>query len=288
MGSSYLFERKNFMAKKQNYIWRNDRNFALDEYEQQQYYYVVESNDIINKARHDLTARELKLMDFVISKIQPEDTQFNVIKTSMYELTKVLNIKQNGKNYGDMAKAIGDLRKKEVLIYDDAHRTVTQTGWVQSAKYQENGQVEIKLNEDLAPHLLGLKTHYTQHLLIDTTKLKSRYSILLYKLMREADKDKGNSIAILQGTPEEFKEWLGAPKDYEYKDLKRNILKKAVEEINLKIDDMDLEILQGRYGRKVVQVEIHNNWTVQQSMEEQKEHTNITTHDWLNGDNIFT
>ena len=115
MGSSYLFERKNFMAKKQNYIWRNDRNFALDEYEQQQYYYVVESNDIINKARHDLTARELKLMDFVISKIQPEDTQFNVIKTSMYELTKVLNIKQNGKNYGDMAKAIGDLDEKVSL-----------------------------------------------------------------------------------------------------------------------------------------------------------------------------
>ena len=285
MGSSYLFERKNFMAKKQNYIWRNDRNFALDEYEQQQYYYVVESNDIINKARHDLTARELKLMDLVISKIQPEDTQFNVIKTSMYELTKVLNIKQNGKNYGDMAKAIGDLRKKEVLIYDDVHRTVTQTGWVQSAKYQENGQVEIKLNEDLAPHLLGLKTHYTQHLLIDTTKLKSRYSILLYKLMREADKDKGNSIAILQGTPEEFKEWLGAPKDYEYKDLKRNILKKAVEEINLKIDDMDLEILQGRCGRKVVQVEIHNNWTVQRAIEENSEYVeSITTHDWLKGD----
>lgn len=271
------------MAKKQNYIWRNDRNFALDEYEKQQYYYVVESNDIINKARHDLTARELKIMDFVISKIQPEDTQFNVIKTSMYELTKVLNIKQNGKNYGDMAKSLGDLRKKEVLIYDDEHKTITQTGWVQSAKYHENGQVEIRLNEDLSPHLLGLKNHYTQHLLIDTVKLKSKYSILLYKLMRECDKDKGKSIAILQGTPEEFKEWLGAPEDYDYRRLKENILKKAVEEINLKIEDMDLEILQGRYGRKVVQVEIHNNWTVQRSMEEQKEHANITTHDWVNG-----
>ena len=52
------------MAKKQNYIWRNDRNFDLDEYEQQQYYYVVEANDLITKARHDLTARELKIMDF--------------------------------------------------------------------------------------------------------------------------------------------------------------------------------------------------------------------------------
>ena len=247
--------------KKNNYIWKNDRNFALDEYKQQQYYYVVESNDIINKARHDLTARELKLMDFVISKIQPEDIYFTTVKTSMYELTKVLNIKQNGKNYGDMAKALGDLRKKEVLIYDDKHRTVTQTGWVESAKYHENGQVEIRLNEDLAPHLLGLKNHYTQHLLIDTTKLKSRYSILLYKLMRECDKSKGKSIVILQGTPEEFKEWLGAPNHYNYNQLKEKILKKAVQEINLHIEDMDLELLQGRYGRKVVQIEIHNNWT---------------------------
>lgn len=249
------------MTKKQNYIWRNDRNFALNNYEDQQYYYVVESNDIINKARHDLTARELKLMDFVISKIMPDDNQFNLIKTSMYELTKVLNIKQNGKNYGDMAKAIGDLRKKEVLIYDEKRRTITQTGWVQSAEYHENGQVEIELSPKLAPHLLGLKNNYTQHLLADTVKLKSRYSILLYKLIRECDRDNGKSIAILQGTPDDFREWLGAPENYDYNRLKENILKKAVEEINLKIEDMDLEILQARYGRKVVQVEIHNNWT---------------------------
>ena len=249
------------MAKKQNYIWKNDRNFDLDNYEKQQLYYVVESNDIINKARHDLTARELKLMDFVISKIMPDDNNFHVVKTSMYELTKVLNINQNGKNYADMAKAIGELRKKEVLIHDEERRTITQTGWVQSAEYNENGQVEIELSPKLAPHLLGLKNNYTQHLLLDTTKLKSRYSILLYKLMRECDRDNGRSIAILQGAPEEFIEWLGAPKEYNYGRFKDNVLKKAVEEINLKIEDMDLEIFQARYGRKVVQVEIHNNWT---------------------------
>ena len=50
-------------------------------------------------------------------------------------------------------------------------------------------------------------------------------------------------------------------KEYNYGRFKDNVLKKAVEEINLKIEDMDLEIFQARYGRKVVQVEIHNNWT---------------------------
>lgn len=97
--------------------------------------------------------------------------------------------------------------------------------------------------------------------MVDTTKLKSRYSILLYKLMREADKDHGKKIAILQGTPEQSKDWLNTPENYDYKRLKGNVLKKAVEGINLKINDMDLEILQARRGQKVVQVEIHNNWT---------------------------
>ena len=39
-------------------------------------------------------------------------------------------------------------------------------------KYHENGKVEIELSPNLAPHLLGLKNNYTQHLLLDTTKLK--------------------------------------------------------------------------------------------------------------------
>ena len=272
------------MAKKQNYIWKNDRNFALDEYEQQKYYYVAESNDLITKARHDLTARELKIMDYVISKIQPTDSGLITINTSMYELTKVLELKSSGRTYSQIAQNLDDMRAKSIKIYNENERSITMTGWFERAKVWENGQIELKINEDFSPYLIDLKNNYTQYLLIDTVKLKSKYAILLYKLMREADKDKGKSIAILQGTPEEFIEWLGAPKDYEYKDLKRNILKKAVEEINLKIDDMDLEILQGRYGRKVVQVEIHNNWTVQRSIEEQKEHANITTHDWLKGD----
>ena len=81
--------------------------------------------------------------------------------------------------------------------------------------------------------------------------------------MRECDRDNGKSIAILQGTQMNLKKWLGAPNHTLMGNLDK-ILKPAVEEINLKIDDMDLEIFQGRYNRKVVQVEVHNNWTVEQ------------------------
>ena len=88
-------------------------------------------------------------MDFVISKIMPDDDKFHVIKTSMYELTKVLNIKQNGKTMRIWLNYWRITKKKEVLIHDEEERTITQTGWVQSAKYHENGQVEIELFQTL-------------------------------------------------------------------------------------------------------------------------------------------
>lgn len=241
-------------------LWKNDRNFEVEEHEEQLQYYVVEHNDLISKARQDLTARELKIMDFVISKIKPSDTNFTTVNTSMYELTKILDLQRSGKNYSDLAKNIGGLRKKEVLIYNKDKKSITQTGWVSEATYEENGQVEILLSSKLAPYLLDLKDNYTQYLLHDTVQLKSKYAILLYKLMREADKDRGEKITILQGTPNDFMEWLGAPKSYTYGRLKDNILNKAIEEINLKISDMDLELFQAKRGRKVVQVEIHNNF----------------------------
>lgn len=46
--------------------------------------------------------------------------------------------------------------------------------------------------------------------------------------MREADKDRGKKITILQGSPNDFMEWLGAPKTYDYGKLKDKILKKLL------------------------------------------------------------
>lgn len=251
-------------------IWSSDRNFNLEDAENQSYYYVVEHDDLIAKARHDLTARELKIMDFIISKIKPDDDEFFQVETSMYELSKVLNIKINGKNYSDLAQSIGSLRKKDVLIYNDSEETVTQTGWVEKAIYHRSGQVEIKLAQELAPYLLGLTKQgkdYTQYLLLDTVRLKSRFSILLYKLMREADEASGKKIAILSGTPEDFGKWFGATKSYWRADNTLNfgkfndrILKPAIEDINLKIEDMSLVSYTAKRGKKTVQVEVHNEF----------------------------
>ena len=250
------------MADVRSYLWKNDRNFNKEDFEQQQYFQVAEHNDLIKKARHDLNARELKIMDYVVSKIKPDDEHFNVIQTSMYELSNVLDLKRSGRTYSQLAQNLDDMRAKSIRIYSEKERRITMTGWFEVVDLWENGKVQLKINERFAPFLLKLKDkgHYTQYYLVDTVKLKSKYSIMLYKLMREADKDNGSKIAIVQGTPQEWKTWLGAPESYTYGRLKDKILNPAIEEINLEIEDMDLSLFQARRGRSVVQVEIHNNF----------------------------
>ena len=263
------------------YLFNSDRNFN-DDIDDQSYYYVVTHNDLITRASHDLTARELKIMDFVISKIKPGDRNFNVIETSMYEMGQLFGYSRSGKNYSDLAKAIGTLRKKEVLILDEQNRTITQTGWVQSAKYHESGQVQIELSPDLAPYLLQLKSDYTQYRLFDTVQLDSKYSIRLYKLMRESNKDKGKTRPTLQATPEELARMMGSPKSYSFGDFNRNVLQPAMDEINLKIDDMDLEMHKGTRGRKVVHVEIYNRFYPQNPKPEDKNSETVPMFNWLN------
>lgn len=256
------------MKSDKNFLFSNDHNFNKETFLDQRYFVVAEHNDLITKARHDLNARELKIMDFVVSKIKPDDNHFNIIETSLYEIATVLNLKINGRTYSQISMNLDDMRAKRLHIYNPTEKSVTMTGWFERAKVVEDGRVELKINEDFAPYLLKLKDvgNYTQYMLYDTVKLKSKYSILLYKLMRESDKFnvKKNirstpSTPILQGSPEDFIQWLGAPKSYSYGRLKDKIIKPAINEINLKIFDMSLSLYQAKKGRNVVQVEIHND-----------------------------
>ena len=242
-------------------LFKNDRNFNKDVFEQLGYC-VVEHNDLIVKSRHDLTAKELKIMDFVISKIKPDDTKFNTVHTSLYELNKVMGLNiRSGSNYSYMAEKLVGLREKTIAIFEEGNtRAVTFTGWLSDVTVKENGQVSLKLSDKLVPYLLNLKKDYTQYYLHDTAQLNSKYAIMIYKLMREADKSKGKKTPTLTITPDDLKEKLGAPKSYSFGDLNRNIIKPAIEEINLKIEDMDLHMNKGTRGRKVVHLEIYNRF----------------------------
>jgi len=279
-----LLLRKKGVLSMVNDLFRNDRNFN-DELIEQRGMFVDQHNDLIVKADYDLTARELKIMDFLISRIKPEDKKFNIVHTSLYEIAQVLGLKRSGREYNQIADNIRNLRRKEVMILDQGKngRSITITGWISEPTFHENGQVEILISEKFMPFLLDLRNtgNYTQYLLFDTVKLDSKYSIRLYKLMREANKDRGRTCPVLKSTPEELKMKLSAPESYSWSDLRKNVLDRAIDEINLKIEDMELELNTGKRGRKVVHVEISNNFYPRNPKLQNEKSEPVPMIDWL-------
>ena len=242
-------------------LFNSDRDFSEDVVKQQNMV-VAQHNDLITKAKYDLTTNEIKVMDYIISKIKPDDEEFDMVHSSLYEISNVLGLKRSGRTYNQLTNTLRNLRQKEVIIYNEKTETATVTGWLKEFDVSRTGQIQAEISLKLAPYLLALKTkgHYTQHVLKDTIQLDSKYSIRLYKLMREADKHRGKLMPVIKHTPKELAVLMSAPKSYNWSQLKQNVVDKAIDEINLKIEDMDLELHTKKRGRKVVEVEIHNTF----------------------------
>ena len=168
-----------------NQLFASDRDFT-DEVIKQQNMVVAQHNDLITKAKYDLTTNEIKVMDYIISKIKPDDDEFHTVRSSLYEIANVLGLKRSGRTYNQLTDTLRNLRQKEVVIYNEETETATITGWLQEFDVTRTGKVEAKISLKLAPYLLALKSkgHYTQHVLSDTIQLDSKYSIRLYKLIR--------------------------------------------------------------------------------------------------------
>lgn len=223
-------------------------------------------------------------MDYLISKIKPDDKEFYIINTSLYELAKLFGLNRSGKVYSDLTKSFRALRSKEVIIYNEYFNIAIVTGWLTQFKVSQTGQLTAQISEELAPYLLKLKEtgHYTQHVLNDTIKLSSKYAIRLYKLMRESDKTKGKITSSITMTPVEFKELMNSPSSYSTGQFKQNILDKAIEQINKEIEDMHLVIDCQKKGRRIVNFTITNEFKSDTANEKYDEESPISN--WLEVD----
>ncbi|GEQ34347.1 replication initiation protein [Marinilactibacillus psychrotolerans] len=88
-----------------NQLFASDRDFT-DEVIKQQNMVVAQHNDLITKAKYDLTTNEIKVMDYIISKIKPDDDEFHTVRSSLYEIANVLGLKRSGRTYNQLTDTL--------------------------------------------------------------------------------------------------------------------------------------------------------------------------------------
>ena len=120
---------------------------------------------------------------------------------------------------------------------------------VMSMSLLKTGKIRVVYSPYVTPLLLELKTRYTTYDFIQILELSSKYSVILFRLIKERIGLKQNTFTVsfedLQKFMDtSFKRWV---------DFNRKVLKPAAEEINKKTK-YNLEYTTVKSGRKVVGV----------------------------------
>lgn len=216
--------------------------------------YVVKHNDIIQRSRFSLSVIEQKVVLYLISKIQPNDTDFKEYEFSVADFCRCVGIEtQSGANYNDVKEAIRSVRNKSMWLNlgNGKHSLVS---WIEKARIDEgSGTIQIRLDSDLKPYLLMLRDKYTQYQLIYTLRMKSKYSLRLYELIMSYFYNKLGTFKKVFKV-EELRELIDANKYTRFANLHSDVIKVAVSEIN-RYSDINVTYTQIKQGRKTVAIE---------------------------------
>jgi len=209
-------------------------------------YIVTKSNSLIC-ANYNLTLQEQRIILTLASKVQPSDKEFKEYQFSIKDFVNLLDLKSKNL-YQQLKKITKELMKKvfEIKINENIDK---QLAWLCSATYlKREGIIILKFAPDLKPFLLELKTFFTEYKLENILRLKSKYSIRVYEILKSHAYKKQVTIEL-----SDFKKMIGATAEYFkiYADFKRNVLQVTQSEIKV-YTDIYFEFEEVREGRRIV------------------------------------
>lgn len=217
---------------------------------------VRKANVLIQKSRFSLTTQQQKIILYLISQIQPWDEEFMTYNFNLLEFAKVCGLEfKGGKDYTDIKEQIRKIADKSMWILLEDGETQSLIRWIENPKIKiKSGIIQLRLNEDLKPYLLQIKERYTEYQLIYTLHFKCKYSIRLYELICSIHFHDLQSYKKIF-TLEQIKKLLGCENYTVYRDFRRDVLDKSINEIN-RYSDKTVTYEPITVGRKVVEIEL--------------------------------
>lgn len=206
---------------------------------------IIQSN-AITTARYEMTACEMDIVFYLLSKLTKNDKQGTIYELRVQELAQLTGREWN---YTRLFESTEQLRSRGYVIAGEKHddRTgttkpsVLQVGLLASAEYiKGSGIIELEISEKVRPYLIDLKSNFTSYRLQAALSLSSKYAKRIYQLASQW-KDLGETKTY---TLDEFKFMLHLkdpkgkePEQYEQvSSLRRKVLDLAVKQINQHTD----------------------------------------------------
>ena len=212
-------------------------------------YKVVKANEIIQKARYELSIMELKSIAFLFSMIKPNDKKFEEYTFSIKDYCMVCGIDyKNGGNYNYIKQTLKGLRDKSFwLVSEDG--TEETIGWLYKVYINKgSGKVRVIFDESLQKYVTGLFENYTQYELLCTLPMRSSYSFRIYEILKSYAYQKKHTFSV-----DELKRMLSAEHYVNFKDFRKKVIEVAIREINT-YSDLEITWEPITKGKKVIQI----------------------------------
>jgi plasmid replication initiation protein len=223
-------------------------------------------NAFIFNARYNLSAREQKLILYLIAQIDPKtQKEFQKQVISIRELDKhLIEGKRSGSLYKEMTELTEKISTRQIKFDSDIEYKGKKlkgiVNWfgsiVPCVDKHGNTAIEFEFSNKLKPFLIDL-TEYARISIYDTLRLGSGVAIRLFQLFR-AQRDKMakyEKTSSLSYELDEFKILLGLEGKYsDIRNFKRDVIDTAIKQINKETTIKVLKPIYTKTGRRVTGV----------------------------------
>lgn len=213
---------------------------------------VYKANEIVQTRRFELSTLEQKVVAYMVSLIDGEQTELEYVDASITDLCILMGINSSsGKNIQTLKNTIRKLANKSewAKVDRDGERCETLVRWIEKPTfYYKSGIVRLKLDEDLKPYLIGLKNRYTRYDLENILAMQSKYGIRLFELCKSWE-----GQGYFETTLENLRKLFAVEGYPEWYEFKRNVLDVSVSEIN-RLTDINVFWKTKKAGRNISKI----------------------------------
>ena len=233
----------------------------INELLSRQDYLVVQSNDLA-KAFGNLKAFEHKILDYCISFVTKESLATETFTVEIANILKQFCLNGSGQNYQRIAKAFKTLNENTALYFsgvrENGKKFIRMGQLFKFIDIEEDGKIVFQFSEIAAPYIFELQKNYYSFKLRELSQIKSKYTLIMLKLI-EANRYKNNTEITIAGTVDEFKDWfLGKEKGETWTTARfsQQVLTVALKEIEMKLPNVSCALIRLKKGKKTTGYEI--------------------------------
>lgn len=220
---------------------------------------VVQANDLIQLSKWNLNAVPLKVFKALVSCIDTKNPpKDNTVTITKQELFKCVGSSEH-KGYDYLKQQVKSLQSTIVTVpsKDGGTSTISLVPTVEWPREDSDKPIECTFNSKVMPYLVDIHELFLQYDVASLKNFKSKYGLILYEYLLSRERQERQSEHKYSISIDNLRKLTDTEKKFKvFKDLKRNVIDKAIDDINgAGVEFLVTAKNNGRRGVKATHIE---------------------------------